>query len=105
MSRYIDLPIVETKPTVQYPKVTRYRASTRYPNVVLSEEDIFIRTVRGDRLDKIAYKYYNDPDLWWVISIANPDLPNDSIYPTLGFQLRIPFNIPQILDDFEQLNS
>ena len=40
-----------------------------------------------------------------LFAVANPDLPNDSLYPTLGFQLRIPSNIAQILNDFEQLNN
>ena len=105
MNRYEDIPIIATTPTVQYPKITRYRASTRYPDVPLSEQDVFLVTIRGDRLDNLAYQFYGDPSLWWILSIANPDLPNDSLYPTLGFQLRIPSDITQILSDFEQLNS
>jgi hypothetical protein len=105
MERYGDIPIIQTVPSVQYPKVTRYRASTRYPDIKLSERDIFLYTIRGDRLDNLAYQFYGDPTLWWIISIANPELPNDSLYPTLGFQLRIPSNINQVLSDFEQLNS
>lgn len=105
MDRYIDIPIIQTIPSVQYPKITRYRASTRYPDIPLSENDVFLYTIRGDRLDNLAYQFYGDPSLWWIISIANPDLPNDSLYPTLGFQLRIPSDINQVLNDFEQLNS
>ena len=74
MDRYNNNPIIQTVPSVQYPKVTKYQ-------------------------------FYKDPTLWWVLSVANPDLPNDSLYPTLGFQLRIPGNLPQILRDFNQLNS
>lgn len=105
MNRYEDIPIIATVPTVQYPKITRYRASTRYPDVPLSEQDIFMVTIRGDRLDNLAYQFYGDASLWWILSIANPELPNDSIYPTLGFQLRVPRDITQIISDFEQLNS
>jgi hypothetical protein len=61
--------------------------------------------MRGDRLDNLAYQFYNDPTLWWILSIANPDLPNDSLYPTLGYQLRVPSDINQILNDFDQLNN
>ncbi len=105
MDRYDNNIIIQTKPTVQYPKVIRYRSSTRYPDIPLTESDVFLYTIRGDRLDNLAYQFYNDPTLWWVLSVANPDLPNDSLYPTLGFQLRIPSNITQILSDFEQLNN
>ena len=55
--------------------------------------------------NNLAYQFYKDSTLWWILSVANPDLPNDSLYPTLGFQLRIPSNITQILRDFNQLNS
>ena len=105
MERYTDNNIIQTVPTVQYPKIIRYRSSTRYPDIPLSENDVLIYTMRGDRLDNLAYQFYGDPTLWWVLSIANPDLPNDSLYPTLGYQLRIPGNLSQILNDFEQLNS
>jgi hypothetical protein len=105
MDRYDNIPIIQTKPTVQYPKVIRYRSSTRYPDIPLSEADVFLDTIRGDRLDNLAYQFYGDPSLWWILSIANPDLPNDSLYPLLGYQLRIPGNVTQILSDFEQLNS
>jgi phage tail protein X len=105
MERYSDNIILNTKPTVQYPKIIRYRSSTRYPDIPLSENDMFIYTMRGDRLDNLAYQFYGDPTLWWIIQIANPDLPNDSLYPTLGFQLRIPSNVNQILSNFEKLNS
>lgn len=105
MERYSDNPIISTVPTVQYPKVIKYRSSTRYPDIPLNENDIFIYTIRGDRLDNLSYQFYGDSTLWWVIQVANPDLPNDSLYPTLGFQLRIPSDINQVLRNFEKLNS
>jgi hypothetical protein len=105
MERYDNVPIIQTVPTVQYPKVIKYRESVRYPDIPLSESDVYIYTMRGDRLDNLAYQFYKDPTLWWVLSIANPDLPNDSLYPTLGYQLRIPSDINQILNDFDQLNN
>jgi hypothetical protein len=105
MDRYDNNNILLTTPTVQDPKVIRYRSSTKYPNVPLSETDVYLYTMRGDRLDNLAYQFYGDPTLWWIRSTANPDLPNDSLYPTLGYQLRIPTDINQILNDFEQLNN
>jgi len=104
MNRYKDIPIIRTKPTVQYPKVINYRASVRYPDIPLSEDDIYLYTMRGDRLDNLAYQFYGDSTLWWILSVANPDLPNDSLYPTIGFQLRIPQNISDIINSFDNLN-
>jgi hypothetical protein len=105
MERYDNNPIIQTVPTVQYPKVIKYRSSTRYPDIPLSENDVLLYTIRGDRLDNLAYQFYGDSTLWWVLSVANPDLPNDSLYPTIGYQLRIPSNLTVILDNFEKLNN
>ena len=33
------------------------------------------------------------------------DLPGDTMYPPLGFQLRIPNDASRAIDQFEQLNS
>lgn len=43
----------------------------------------------GDRLDLLAARYYNDPEMWWVIADANPEVfyPGD-IAP--GTVVRIP---------------
>jgi hypothetical protein len=105
MDRYEDIPIIQTKPTVQYPKIIRYRESVRYPDIPLSENDVYLYTIRGDRLDNLANQFYKDPSLWWILSVANPDLPNDSLYPTIGYQLRIPTNVYDILNDYKRLNS
>lgn len=45
---------------------------------------------QGDRLDNIAYGYFGDPEFWWVIARANPEVfyPDDL---TEGTNLRIPF--------------
>ncbi len=105
MDRYVDIPIIKTKPTVQYPKVINYRASVRYPDIPLSENDIYMYTMRGDRLDNLAYQFYKDSTLWWILLVANPDVPNDSLYPTIGFQLRIPQDISDIINSYNSLNT
>jgi nucleoid-associated protein YgaU len=44
----------------------------------------------GDRLDALAYKFFQDPRKWWLIADANPDVlaPEQLLVP--GRQLRIP---------------
>ena len=83
----------------------RYRSSTRYPEIPLSINDSYIVTQYGDRLDNLVYQFYNDSTLWWIISYANPDLPKDSLYPPLGYQLRIPTFSTDILRDLDILNT
>jgi nucleoid-associated protein YgaU len=62
-------------------------------------------TTIGDRLDLIAYSYYGDPELWWVISIANNNITKGSMFPIPGTQLRIPADINYVLELFNDANS
>ena len=75
-----------------------------YPSVVLASNDYYIDVSINDRLDLLAQDFYGDSKLWWVIAMAN-DLPGDSVFPPLGFQLRIPNNANRALDEFESLNT
>tara|TARA_R110001592_G_scaffold288560_2_gene557684 strand:- start:2757 stop:3059 length:303 start_codon:yes stop_codon:yes gene_type:complete len=84
----------------------KFYSTIKYPNIPLSYNDLYVSTVIGDRLDLLAHQYYGDVDLWWVISIANPDIiRRDSLFLGEGLEIRIPSNIQQIILDFEQLNK
>ena len=72
-----------------------------YPNIKPSDEDIFVATETGDRFDTLAYQFYNDSTLWWIIACAN-NIHNASIGIREGTILRIPQNYIDILRDFEQ---
>jgi hypothetical protein len=99
MNRYQNIPITKT--------ITgrRYYTNSKYPTVPLSINDIYVITNDGDRLDLLSYQYYKDPSLWWIISISNSDLPQDSLYLSPGTQLRIPLNYADILAAYNTLNS
>lgn len=43
----------------------------------------------GERLDYLAYKYLNRPDLWWAIAEYNPEIKDFFNIPA-GTVLRIP---------------
>jgi hypothetical protein len=45
--------------------------TTIYPNIDRHISDIYIEALSGDRLDSLAYMYYEDVTLWWVIAQAN----------------------------------
>jgi hypothetical protein len=77
---------------------------TRYPSLVPSNEDYYIVARAEDRLDLIAFDFYGDSTLWWVIAMAN-DIPGDSMYPPMGFQLRIPNNSADALNSYEKANT
>jgi hypothetical protein len=92
-------------PTLISTSNKRYRGTTKYPDIPLSFDDLYVYVGEGDRFDVLAEQYFNDSKLWWVISIANPSLPQNSYYPPTGFQLRIPSNISSIINEFETLNK
>jgi hypothetical protein len=87
------------------PQGKPYYKGKFYPNVPLSESDIYVITTEGDRLDYIAYTYYRNSELWWIISMANNNATNGSLFPIPGTQLRIPQNVNAILEQFEKFNK
>ena len=80
-------------------KQVRQYASPRFYR--LTREDLnSLDTVnhiwtKGDRLYKLAYKYYGDSNLWWVIAWFN-NVPTES-HINSGDQLGIPFPLDRIL--------
>jgi nucleoid-associated protein YgaU len=71
------------------------------PDLPEQPDDITYQVQSGDRLDRLANRFYGDPVLWWVIAAAN-DL---EILPTDlndGSFLRIPsprFVVQQLFRD------
>lgn len=99
MTRYENSSILTTFDYRPYYKVKFY------PNIPLSESDVYVITTVGDRLDSLAYNYYQDATLWWVISMANNNITKGALYPAPGTQLRIPTNINSVFNLFEQFNK
>ncbi len=83
----------------------RFKNTVKYPDIPLSFNDIYIYTDEGDRFDILAQTYYGNPQLWWIISIANPQLTQGSIIPPMGIQIRIPTNTAGIINLYNQLND
>ena len=99
MNRYQNIPKTKIN------KKLVYRTS-RYPEVLLSPNDIYVYTTQGDRFDTLAQQYYSDSSLWWVISIANTDKVNQStIVIPEGLQIRIPSTYANIIQDFNIINT
>lgn len=76
-----------------------------YPDIPLSESDEYIITTVGDRLDNIAFSYYRDSTLWWVIAAANNNITKGALFPEPGTQLRVPTDINAVLDLYNQFNQ
>ncbi len=63
------------------------KTTTIYSSIPESDDDMYIITQYGDRLDLLANTYYNDSTLWWYIAKAN-NLKVMNI--PIGTSLRIP---------------
>jgi nucleoid-associated protein YgaU len=100
MERYENTDILKTEYTDR-----PYYKGKYYPNIPLSENDVYVITTVGDRLDNLAYSYYNDSTLWWVIAAANNNITKGALYPEPGTQLRIPTDLNYVLNLFEQFNK
>jgi hypothetical protein len=81
-----------------------YYQTNVYPTIEPTNDDYYVITTAEDRLDLIAFDFYKDSSLWWIIASANA-LPGDSIYPPAGIQLRIPTNLPEILTSYNLQNN
>lgn len=99
MNRYTD---TETYKQKEGPT---YQGVTRYPEIPETENDTYVITTYGDRLDLLANQYYKDWRLYWIIASANPSLPSNSLYPTLGVQIRIPGNPEDVINSFNNINN
>ena len=99
MNRYQNIPIIKNSQGIRY-----YRDS-KYPRIPISINDIYVVTTIGDRFDLLANQYYRDPSLWWIISIANENLPQNSLYIPVGSQIRIPSNPSSVINSYVKLNT
>jgi len=81
----------------------QYYINNIYPDIPVSETDLYMITVLGDRLDLMANDIYGDSDLWWIIASAN-NLPGDSLVPPIGGQIRVPVDIQPIINKYNSVN-
>lgn len=78
--------------------------TTYYPSIPIQDSDQLKYFPRGTRFDKIAFDYYGDTSLWWIITKAN-EVTNADIQVDVQKQYRIPTDISNILSEFRKLNN
>ena len=64
--------------------------TTIYDSVPERNDDIYIITQEGDRLDNLASRFYKDESLWWFIARVNN---LKTINVPAGTSLRIPVSL------------
>lgn len=67
----------------------RFFESQYHPEFPESDRDIYIMSKKGTRFDNLAYEYYGDQTLWWVIAKSN-GLVFGSLVLNPGEIIRIP---------------
>lgn len=107
--RYLFIPvekktISDAKSLQSRPVGTQYYRPNYYPNITVTEQDTYIITKATDRLDLIAFDFYGDSTLWWVIAMAN-NLEGDSLFIGDGVQIRVPSNLDLALAEYNRDNS
>ena len=65
------------------------RNSAILPKINSTTEDVYIIGREGDRLDMLAFEYYDDEKLWWVLAEANK-LGKGNLEVPPGMRVRIP---------------
>jgi len=99
MNRYQDIPVIKSATGKQI------YATSRYPEIPLSENDIYVYTSQGDRYDLLALNYYGDSSLWWIIAAGNPNVDLMTLVIPEGVQIRIPGNFSQVVSEFTLINQ
>lgn len=84
--------------------VRNNRITNQYPIIEPELGDNYIVTQQGDRLDNLAWEFYKDPTLWWIIARAN-GLGKGNFSVPVGIQIRIPMNITDIIDEYNSINK
>lgn len=75
-----------------------------YPVIIPQPTDITKISNEGDFLDTLAYKYYGDPTLFWIIARAN-NIGKGRMSIKPGLTLVIPTDINGIINEFNRLNA
>ena len=88
MSKYNNLTSTSTELDIEMKR--RYYTSVIDPEIPTRSDDIYVVSTVGDRLDLLAWNYYSNAELWWIIAAANPELRKDSLNLEIGTQIRIP---------------
>ena len=87
------------------PDRKKYYRQIIYPEIPLDVNGVYAIARTGDRLDNIAYQFYDDVDLWWIIAAANIGvIKRDSFFIKPGTKFRIPLGHEEIVARYEELN-
>jgi hypothetical protein len=99
-SRYFPTPLLDGNhyETFDYPRAFHGIAPIDFLVGLNSVQHVF---GIGDRLDKLAFKYFQDERYWWVISLVNAITYPLGISP--GTVLQIPTDLSSVLKKLDMV--
>lgn len=77
---------------------------TQYPKITPKNSDVIYYTRFDDTFMSLAYRYYGDQSLWWVIARANTPFKGNMKF-TPGQKIVIPTEVQDFLNEFTRINS
>ena len=89
MARYEETRFIRTD-TPDRKQSIKAKATTIYKQIPKRDNDIYLITQVGDRLDLLATQFYNDPSMWWYIANAN-NIMTINLEPNMS--IRIPSDL------------
>ena len=82
----------------------RKLSTIQYPKILSKNSDMIYRTRDSDTYSTLAYRFYRDQSLWWIIARANEDF-RGNIRPKVGIKLIIPRDISDIITKLNRDNT
>ena len=77
---------------------------TQYPKITPKNTDVIYYTRFDDTFMSLAYRYYGDQSLWWIIARANREFKGTIKFEP-GTNLIIPTEIDVIIDELDVVNK
>ena len=97
-SRYSGTPIVDDHHFETYSLPVRGGGFAE-DDLLLGVKTFEYVVVRGDRMDHLAARFFNEDSYWWIIALVNGiSYPFASGGMTVGRRLKIPFDVRDVLD-------
>ena len=84
----------------RYTQVKQLDALYKDVTIADREGDLFVEFNSEDKLENLAYRVYNDPSMWWIIMLANPEYAMEyEIEP--GETLRVPLPLNSVITEIK----
>ena len=90
---------------IQKDKITENRVlrTTLYPEIEPKDSDIIYYAKFDDTLMTLAYRFYDDISLWWIIARANDF--KGRVKFQIGQKLIIPQDIGDVVKQLNKINT